>query len=69
MQKVKLSYDGPGEVTNLDVAAETGDGRLEPGREITVSEELAELLERSTPYWTRIPDAKSKPSASEEAKS
>jgi hypothetical protein len=67
MQKVTLSYDGPGEVTNLDVAAETGDGRLEPGREITVSQELAELLERSTPYWTRAA-AKSKPAASEEAK-
>jgi hypothetical protein len=66
--KVKLVYDGPGQAANLDVAAETGDSRLEPGREITVSEELAELLERSTPYWTRVAPVKGKPAVSEEAK-
>lgn len=47
----ELVYNGPGEVVNLDVALETGDGRLEPGRKIAVSAELAETLQRSTPYW------------------
>jgi hypothetical protein len=53
VSKVTLVYEGPGQHINLDVAAAPGDGRLEPGREIEVEKELAELLEASSPYWTR----------------
>jgi hypothetical protein len=60
--KVKLVYSGPADVVNLDVALETGNGRLEPGREISVSAEFAELLQRSTPYWDTA-GAKPKPKA------
>jgi hypothetical protein len=57
---VKLLYHGPAHQQNLDVAAATGDGRLEPGRAIEVDAELAELLERSTPHWKRSGKAASK---------
>jgi hypothetical protein len=62
-KNVKLVYTGHGDVVNLDVAQETGDGRLEPGRKITVSAELAEALQRSTPYWKPAKAAAKKRSA------
>lgn len=62
--KVKLVWNGH-TASNLDVAQETGNGLLEPGREIHVSPELAELLLRSNVQWEAC--AAPKPGAKKKA--
>lgn len=61
--KVKLVWNGS-QAVNLDVACETGNGVLENGREIAVSEELADHLLSSSSHWAKSKAPKAKPAAS-----
>lgn len=50
----KLTYVGPPDQMNRDVAAATGDGRMNPGRTIEVDAELADLLTTSSDHYERV---------------